>query len=463
MTKIFQSDSQAMGGDVFDLMAKSSAKKAAIMRFAFLAVLLIAISTTAFGQALPAAEATPISTGFVLPRTSGTLNYSVGVSQSLNWGYYGNSGVAASTSLTGNLAYLSNSKQNPFSIVLTAGHGWSESDQPANNFAGLSLSQVANFGRWNFVLGDSFSYLPGTPTYGLSGVPGVGDLGIGPVQVGGNTGQGVYSNYGTRATNSSAVSIQRRLTGKTSINGTATYGIMRFLGNTNGAGAAGLDNDSISGGGGINHQIDTRNSVGGNYNYSTYEYPGNTQGVPAPGFSGQTVSAFYSHQFTRKLSMSISAGPQWSLVDYAGSKQQLSTFISASVGYSGRFSHGSAAFVRDTNSGFGVIGGALSTSAIASADHTFARVWNCAFSLGYTQTQSLPAPSVVPYTFHTTFVGIQTSRALIRSLSAYASYALQNQTQQGSPGTTVNAFDGLSNVVGFGLTYAPASFHFGSR
>jgi hypothetical protein len=53
------------------------------------------------GQALPAAEAAPISTGFALPRAAGTLNYAVSASESLSWGYYGNQGAAAGTNLSG--------------------------------------------------------------------------------------------------------------------------------------------------------------------------------------------------------------------------------------------------------------------------------------------------------------------------------------------------------------------------
>ena len=70
-------------------------------------VLLMAVARSSFGQALPAAEASPISTGFELPTTAGTLNYAVSVGETLNWGYYTGSGAVDATNLSGDLGYIS--------------------------------------------------------------------------------------------------------------------------------------------------------------------------------------------------------------------------------------------------------------------------------------------------------------------------------------------------------------------
>src|SRR5665213_1982800 len=141
------------------------------VRFAAIALALtFPAALAANGQALPAAEASPISTGFGIPRVAGTLQWAVTGSETLSWGYYANSGAAAATNLSGDMAYLSNSKQDPFSMVFAAGRSWSTSGEPSYTFLSLGLSQVINVGRWNFVLSDSVSYLPGTPIFGLSGV-----------------------------------------------------------------------------------------------------------------------------------------------------------------------------------------------------------------------------------------------------------------------------------------------------
>lgn len=461
MRKVFHDDFQREGGRVGGSLGRRNMQKVVIVRSVFVAVMLMMFSPATFGQALPTAEAAPVSIGFALPRTAGTLQYAVSASESLVWGYYGNSGPASSTNLSGDLAYLSNSKRSPFSMVFAGGHSWSTSSQPSFSFFSLGLSQVANLGRWNFLVSDNVTYTPSTPTTGLAGILGVGDLGLNPVQVGVDNGQGVLTNYSTRVGNIVAGSVQRQLTGRTSINASGSYSIMRFLSDRGSSDFAGLDSNSTMGGGGISHQIDARNTVGGNYSYSTYNFSGTTPGIPAPGFVSQTASAQYSRQFSRKFVMSASAGPQWTTVDSARGMQNVSLFADVSGEYAGQFSHMSLIFVRGTNSGFGVTGGSSSDSVAFSASRTFDRVWNAAATSSYTRTQSLVSPVISPFSFNTTVAGVQVSRAIARSLSAYASYTLQNQSSKGAAAFAVDAFSGLSHVVGIGLTYSPMSIHFG--
>lgn len=434
------------------------------VQFTLLVVCLLS-GRIAFTQALPAAEAAPISTGFALPTTLGSLQYALSASQSLNWGYYGNSGVWAMTNLSGDLAYLSNSKRHPFSTVLSGGRSFSESGQASYSFASVGVSQVASFGRWSIVLSDSVSYLPGTPVGGLSGVPGVGDLGITPVQVGTDTGQGVLTNYSSRISNLAAVTLSRQLTGKTSLNASGTDSISKFintnLNSGNASSGAGLDSDSASGGGGINHQLNARTSFGGNYSYSSSQYPGNSLGVATPSFSSQTVSGFVSHQFSRKLSGNMSAGPEWSKVSVGGAPLSVSLFVSASGGYSAKNYSTSLAFTRSTNSGFGVTGGALSNAVNFAVSKTFAVVWRTSASAAYTRTSNLPVPNVPLYSSNTYVTAIQISRAIARSLSCYASYTLQDQAY--SAQSAVDVYSGLSQSASFGITYSPSALHLGRQ
>jgi hypothetical protein len=427
-----------------------------------LALLLLAIDSPVFGQALPAAEAAPVSTGFSKPTTSGTLNYAISGSESIYWGYYGNSGSVASTNVTGDLAYLSNSKLYPFSAVFSGGHSWGTSSIPSYSFLNLGLSQVVNVGRWDMLISDSVSYLPGTPTTGLSGVAGVGDLGVNPVQVGPSSGQGVLTNYSSRVGNTVSGNVQRQITGKTAISGSGNYSVIRFLDDTGNTSNSGLDWASEGGGASISHQIDARNSVGGNYLYSSYTYRGVTFGVAASSFSSQTGSLQYSHRFTRKLSVTLIGGPQWTSVDTPGSSPLLSAYANASGDYEGRLSRASLTYSRGTNSGNGVIGGAQADSVGFNASRTFAVVWNAAVSTSYTRTSSLPGQTNSQYLFNTTVGSVQISRAIVRSLSAYASYTAENQSNSSSA-VAVDVFSGLTQVVGFGLTFSPNSIHLGRQ
>jgi len=441
------------------------APHSAFLRIALILVFLLASTgRAAFGQALPAAEASPISTGFSVPTSLGSLQYAVSASQSLNWGYYTNSGAASMTNLSGDVGYLSNSKRYPFSLVFSGGHTWSESGQASYSFFNLGFSQVANAGRWNFVISDNVSYLPGTASNGLSGVPGVGDLGVPPVQVGSTTGQGVLTNFSNRVNNVVAGSLQRQLTGKTAISGSGSYTTMRFLDSSissTGSSSAGLDSNSITGGGSISHQIDARNSYGANYTYADFMYSGNNFGVLTPNFISQTASAMFSHQFTRKLAFSASAGPQWTSTA-SGNGTYLSLFADVSANYSAKSFDSSLGYVRSTNNGFGALSVSISDGLSFSASRRFAVVWNCALISAYTRTSTVVLGGVPPTTINTAVEGVQVSRAIARSLSGYASYSFEDQSSAGG-GKTFNTFSGTSQVVGFGLTYAPTSLHLGRQ
>jgi hypothetical protein len=414
-------------------------------------------------QALPAAEAAPISTGFSLPTTLGTLQYAVNASESLVWGYYGTSGPTSSTNISGDLAYLSSSRQHPFSMVLTAGHSFGEFGQPGYSFVGLSLSQVANIGRWNFVVSDSINYLPGTPAAGLSGISGLGDLGVNPVQVSGDTGQGLLTNYSNRISNDVVAGVSRQLTGRTSINASGSYQINRFLDNaitSSNQSSGGLDSDSYSGQGGITHQMNPRSSISGNYSYSKSTYPNDSFGVPSYGFVSQTASGVYSYRFNRKLSFSAAAGPQWTTVQGGANSNSTSLFADVSANYAGKRVNSSLVFVRSTNNGFGVIAGGLSDSVVLSGGRTFDAVWNVAGSASYTGTSNLAQANLSAYSANTYVESIQVSRAIVRNLSGFISYSFEDQSSSGL-GSNVDGFSGRYQVLGFGLTYSPAALHLG--
>jgi hypothetical protein len=415
--------------------------------------LVLPFSRPASGQALPAAEASPVSTGFELPRTAGTMQYSIGANETISSGYYSSSGVYSSTGLNGNLALISASKSDPFSMVFSGGRSWSTSGQPSNFYLNLALSQVIDTPKWNFILSDSVSYLPETASGGLSGIPGTGDLGVPPVQVGDEFGQGVLTGYSTRVANISALSVQRRLTGATSLQLSGSYSILRFVGNS---ANNGIDNDSVSGVIGLNHRLDARTNIGGSYAYSQFNY-GNQ-----PGFNSQTASMNYSRQLTRRLLFSAAAGPQWSNTGTGPNPSiNVNLFANVSLSYSTNFANFSLAYSRGNNSGSGVIQGANSDNASASASRTFDRVWNGAVNVAYTHTSSLQT-SAPSFSSQTAITGVQLSRGIARSFSVYASYTLEHQSTSGAA-AGVNAYTGTFQTASFGLTYAPNSIHFGPR
>ena len=123
-------------------------------------------------------------------------------------------------------------------------------------------------------------------------------------------------------------------------------------------------------------------------------------------------------------------------------------------------SSAAAGYVRGVNNGSGVIQGARTDSLNAGYRRMYGRSWNTAFTAAYNRTSSLPGLSLFPISTQSFIAGAQISRALSRSFFAYASYTAQKQAVQGSA-ANFGVFNGLSQVIGLGLTYSPASIHFG--
>jgi len=425
-----------------------------------LVLILLAGTTGARGQAIPAAEASPISTGFSIPTIGGSLRYAVSASESLDWGYYTQSGIGAGTNFSGDVAYLSDSKYRPFSMVFSGGWTWGVRGEPSYGFAGLGLSQVFNVKRWNFVLADNVSYLPNTATGGLSGVPGLGDLGVSPVQVGPTTGQGVLTNYSPQVTNTASASVQRQMTSRTAMNASGSYTILRFTNGVNSIGGYGLQSDTLMGSAGFTHRLSARNIYGANYAYSSAIFLMNLSvGIPAPNFLSHTATFTYTHNFNQRLELDLAAGPEWIKLNSSNSTG-LSAYADASLGYSTEFGHLGMTYVRSTNSGWGVVGGALSDSVMFTASRSYSRVWQASANASWTHTVGLPTPNVPTYNFETEVAGIQVSRALARNLSSYASYTVENQSHL-TTNQTIDLFSGLNQVLGFGVTYSPAPSRLG--
>lgn len=426
---------------------------------------------SAFAQALPTAEASPVSTGFSLPVSSGSLTYSLSASESLNWGFFSNGAKTESTNVSGDLGYISTSKRDPFSALLAGGRAFGTGGQPSYNFVSAGLSQVIAVKRWTYVLSDNVSYLPESPAVGFSGLPGLGDIGISPVLLGviptstiAPPTQGVLTNYATRVDNSTSGSFSRALTGKTSLQGSAAYVISRFTQDSPSPQNSGLDSNGISGGGGLSHAYSRRTSVGGNFEYSDYSFVGHTQGVAAPDFKTQTANISYQHQYTRKFSLTAAAGPQWTTIELGTYSTSLGVFVNVGASYQGEQSLSALSFVRSTNAGYGVVGGGLSNTVSYVGNRKFGGgLWAGSWNASYTDTTSLASSLLPSYQFHTGVVGVQVSRALPHSLSMFASYSLQSQTNHGAFLTLLDAFSGRYQSLGIGITYSPAPIHVGGH
>ncbi len=418
----------------------------------------LAAATPLRAQVAPAATGTTLpSPGFSLPTLGGSLQYAVTGSETVASGYYGNSSATSSTNISGDLAYLAGSKTHPLSIVYAGVFASGGLGQPTTFAQTLALSQVLATRAGQFVISDLVSYLPQTPNGGLSGVPGTGDLNVAPVAVGPVTGQAALTTQADQVGNTVVGSATRRLAGKVDLAASASYGIERFTG---GSDQGLLDTSQLVVSGGPTYRIDARSSATFSYAYSTIGY----QSSAGTSLMAQGANGGYSRQWTRWLATSATLGPQWITLKLPGmaSATTLDLAANASATAQARAKSFNLSYVRGTNTGFGLVQGSFSDSLNATVQKSFGRTWSASVLAAYTRSSSLPGAGVQAFSARTLVTGAQASRGLTRSTSLYLSYNTQHQSTGGAfqnPG----AFRGFSQIVGFGLTYAPRPRLFGAQ
>jgi hypothetical protein len=428
------------------------------------------LTSIAEGQALPTAI-TPVSSvggSPIVPNLDGEFHYALSASQIVQLGYYGSSQVTSSTALSGDAAYTAKSTMRPFSVIFAGGVILpNQQGQDFSSFWNIAASQGYITRHWVFNVSDSFSFLPQSPTTGLSGIPGVGDLGAVPVQgpVEGPAG-GILSVAGNRYVNSLTGNVERQISHDTSISGSGSWSVLNFLDKN--ASAGGLNSTQISGMVAVNQRLDARSSASVDGTYSIFTYSGavNINGFAQPDIAIRGVNGTYQRLMSKSLSLALSAGPQWVYSSDSGIvPSKLNVASSATVSYSRGFTNASVAYSRGVNAGSGVLAGALSDSIYASLGHTYGRQWVASLTAGFSHSSGLTQLAVassapVSVTYDTVFGGAQLRRGFGPHLSGYASYTVQNQSNNFPLGAQ-NALNGTSHTIGIGVTFTPRSTRLG--
>jgi hypothetical protein len=438
------------------------------LRIAAPALLLIG-GAVSYGQAIPAggASMTSSSGGPNFSALDGVLHYALSGSEIVQLGYYGSGEVTHSTALTGDVAYTAKSTTYPFSVLGAGGVLLGNlGPQGTTYYLNTAVSQGLETRHWVFNISDSFSYLPQSPTLGLSGIPGVGDQGAVPVQgpVVGPAG-GILTNSGNRIANSLAGNVERQINHNTSVSGSGSWEVLHFLDETPTTG--GYDSAQVAGTVALNRRIDARSSVSVNAVYSTLTYSGNISASMYPDIETRGVNVLYQRLLSRDLSINLSAGPQW--VSSSNSlvvPSSLNAAGSASLTYSRKLTNAAVNYSHGVNAGSGVLPGALSDSIYGSVGHTYGRLWVASVNGSYTRSSGLAVLSngnpLVPVhaVYDTVYGGVQLTRAFGEHFSGYVSYGIQNQSSNKALAAQ-NAFSGTANTFGIGVTFTPRSTRLG--
>lgn len=445
------------------------------VRLAALAACLGWIAS-AWGQAVqPTGVATNTVVSFGpnlnIPIGDGTIHYDLNASELAETGLSatgsGGGGWYSITTVGGDLSYMGKSAARPFSMLYSGGYFWSNvAGIPSTTYQNLTVSQGWVRRAWTAGVSNSFNYLPLSPAFGISGIPGTGDLGVQTAQVGSGPPPTLLTNYTTILVDTVTGDVNRSLNYNTFLSGSASYGVMRFLSEP------GLNNSQATGMVGLNRKLNTLNTVGVNYMYSKFMY----QNLNGFSFSTQGVNATDQRQWNRFVSTTASVGPQWiTSSDAQAFPPQVNLALSFNLTYSKRAVSASIGYTRGAMSGVGVVPGAFEDSVQASASRSWGRNWLGAVSASYIRASGFGGPAsggaalgtnygntIVETTgaVDAEYAGVQLTRKLGRSFSTYASYTVENQSV-GQSVSAQNALNGLSQLIGVGITYAPRSLRLG--
>jgi hypothetical protein len=425
--------------------------------------LLSTMSLISYGQATPAGIAT-ISTGPSSLSPDGVFHYALSASELVELGYYGSGDVTSSAALSGDIAYTSKSTVRPFNLVFAGGVLLpNQSGQGVSTYETVLVSQGYVTGRWVFNLADSFSFLPESPTTGLSGIAGVGDLGVVPIQ-GPGTGPagGVLTNSDDRIANTLSGSVERQISRATSISGSGSWSVLHFLDNGQ---TDELNYTQTSGVVALNQRIDSRSSASVSAVYSVFNYSGPQAGPDDPNFQSRGINVTYQRLLSRSLNVSGTVGPQW--VSSSNSElipSTLNVAASASLTYSRKFTTATLSYTRGVNGGSGVLPGAFSDSVGFGVSRAYGRNWVASLNGAYTRTSGLTyiANSLAPTheLYDTVYGGVQVTRRFSTNFSGYLTYTALDQSTNYSVGPQ-NVLSGTSQIFGIGVTFSPRSTRLG--
>lgn len=433
-----------------------------LMKSQALLLVLLALPCSGWGQATPTASVQSSASGLNFPAINGNFQYGLSAGEVIQKGY-SNSGTYASTNLSGDMVYTSKSERHPLSVIYAGGLQFGDqSGGSTTYFQSLAASQSYITRGWVFSVSDLVSYLPQSPTVGLSGIPGTGDLGLNPVQNGLEPSQSILSIGNSRISNSISGNVERRLDAFTSVSGGASYGTLGFFGNS------GLDSTQISADVGINRRLNGRSSASLSATYGIFKYSSLGNGAS---FATRGLSAGYQRQLSRSLTAYVSGGPEWiSSSGVLGIPSRLTFTAGAGLSYSVRIYNAAVSYTRGINGGAGVQPGGISDSVIATVQRPFGAAWSSSANVGYSRTQGLSnAPTPVSLAllgltnsgnYDSVFAGIQVSRRISRSFSGYGSYTALTQSYTLTQISPV-ALNGLVHSFAIGVSYFPHSLHLG--
>ena len=406
----------------------------------------IAIMTILGLVAAARAQVAPEATGPRKLGISGTLSYSARYAQMAE--FY-NGGTSQIANVSGNFGYSTTSERHPTSVSLGAGDSWSLSGTGYNSgpYESLSLSQAFAGQHASLQLGDFVGYHKGVPFDETN--PTLG------------TAEPILTLDTTMVNNDVSGTYSYKLGAFSTLSAGGAYSQVYY---PNGGG---LNTNSLMANAELNRRLNARNSIFGEYSFSQFSYSGSDVSIDA-----NTAVAGWQRTWTRKITTSVSAGPQWVTFNTSTPVPGFTGYsVNASVTDTSAVGAASLAYSHGVNSGGGYLNGAEVDAITVSFGRSFGRQVRSQFTIelagGYRRTDALSSlasvnlPGGSQGDYDAKYGTAQASRALGRLFSAYAGYTgtSQSSTLSASGGAPLAPLNGLFQTISFGIGFTPPQIH----
>ena len=400
--------------------------------------LQLAFLVACSSAAATGAQVVPDATGPGNPLPAGNLSYSVRYMQTAEFGGY--LGDWQTSALSGAVDYSNGKQRFPFSMEYGGGYNWTIAGPSyyTGFFHHLTLSQGFNWRKWNLTLGDNVSYSPQVPTFGITGIPGIGEPNPGPTPAP-PTNESILSLNTHVVDNTANGDISRSLSHALTIAFGGSSDLFRF------PGGDGINSTTTTGHSGIKWRMNGRNSLTSSYLHSQFSYP--DQNIS---FQTDTGYVGFERAWSRKLTSSASAGPQWTTGSVSSLvPSSLGIAINATLTYTFAYSSAGIEYSRGVNNGAGYLIGGDTDMVSAIYSRRFGQQTTLGFDASYLRTSGLQGTG----TTNARYGGVEATRRLSRYLVVFANYSAIDQSSSSAlPG---NALGQLYQVVGFGFGYSP--------
>ncbi len=409
-----------------------------------LVAFLIAVCGSASAQVVPAA------TGPGGLPVRGNLSYALRYSQTAQFGDGYN---LQTSSPSASLDFVNGKPRTPFNLNFSGGYSGTIAGPSYETgfFEHMLVAQGIVWRRWNVNFSDDVSYLPQAPTTGFSGIPGIGEP-IGSPNPAPSSSQTILTLNTHVVNNVTTAGFEHTLNYATTVRAGGSYGLLRY---PNGDG---LDTTSVEANAGLTRRLNARNLLLANYTFSKYTYPGYTVA-----FTNDAALLGYQRRWTRYISSSLSAGPQW-----VGSTvssiipSTLSAAASASIDYQRQFTSVGLSYNHGTNGGAGYMLGAQYDTVGANVSREFRLNLTIGLTGGYQRTSSLNnagtgATTITSGAISGEYGGVEITRRIGRNMIVFASYTGIGQSSN-SP-VSANVLSQQVNGIGFGFGYSSPEKH----